>query len=188
MGQPHGALVAQVIDDSPAQKAGVQVGDIIVRYNDQVVKRSSTLPPMVGSSSVDKLAEVVVLRHGEQMTLSVNIGELPDDQLASATASGNAKDGAEGELLGLAVKDLNEEQRNKLGIADGGIIVSNVTGSAAREAGIQAGQVIVMLQKHKINNVTDFRELVKKLPRGKPVALLVQEQDGSRWVTLAVPE
>lgn len=188
MEQPHGALVAQVIDDSPAQKAGVQVGDIIVRYNDQVVKRSSTLPPMVGSSSVDKLAEVVVLRHGEQVTLSVNIGELPDDQLASATASGNAKDGAEGELLGLAVKDLNEEQRNKLGIADGGIIVSKVTGSAARDAGIQAGQVIVMLQKHKINNVTDFRELVKKLPRGKPVALLVQEKDGSRWVTLAVPE
>ncbi len=189
MEQPHGALVAQVIEDSPAQKAGVQVGDIIVSYNDQVVKRSSSLPPMVGSSSVDILAKVVVLRHGEKMTLSVNIGELPDDQLASSpVAPGNAKDGAEGELLGLAVKELNVEERKKLGVADGGVIVSKVTGSAAREAGIQVGQAIVMLQNHKIENVKDFREQVKKLQRGKPAALLMQEKDGSRWVTLAVPE
>ena len=189
MEQPHGALVAQVIPDSPAQKAGIQVGDIIVSYNDEVVKRSSSLPPMVGSSSVDILAKVVVLRHGEKMTLSVNIGELPDNQLASSPAApGNAKDGAEGELLGLAVKDLNEEQRKKLGIADGGVIVSEVTASAAREAGIQVGQVIVMLQNHKIKNVVGFREQVKKLKRGKPVALLVQEKDGSRWLTLTIPE
>ncbi len=189
MEQPHGALVAQVIKDSPAQKAGVQVGDIIVSYNDQVVKRSSSLPPMVGSSSVDILAKVVVLRHGEKITLSVNIGELQDDQLASSmTFPGNAKDGAEGELLGLAVKDLNAEQRKKLGVADGGIIVSKVIGDAAREAGIQVGQVIVMLQNHKIENVTDFRAQVKKLQRGKQVALLMQEKDGSRWVTLAIPE
>ena len=189
MEQPHGALVAQVIKDSPAQKAGVQVGDIIVSYNDQVVKRSSSLPPMVGSSSVDILAKVVVLRHGEKITLSVNIGELQDDQLASSmTFPGNAKDGAEGELLGLAVKDLNVEQRKKLGVADGGVIVSKVTGDAAREAGIQVGQVIVMLQNHKIENVTDFRGQVKKLQRGKQVALLMQEKDGSRWVTLAIPE
>ena len=123
------------------------------------------------------------------MTLSVNIGELPDDQLdSSPVAPGNAKDGAEGELLGLAVKELNVEERKKLGVADGGVIVSKVTGSAAREAGIQVGQAIVMLQNHKIQNVKDFREQVKKLQRGKPAALLMQEKDGSRWVTLAVPE
>ncbi|MEA3302809.1 MAG: DegQ family serine endoprotease [Pseudomonadota bacterium] len=188
MQQPHGALVAQVIEGSPAQKAGVQVGDIIVSFNDQTVKRSSSLPPMVGSSSVDQPARVVVLRHGEKMTLSVNIGELQDDQLASAAASGSAKDGAEGELLGLAVKDLNAEERKTLDVADGGVIVSKVTGDAAREAGIQVGQVIVMLQNHKIENVADFREQVKKLQRGKPAALLVQEKGGSRWLTLAIPE
>ena len=187
MEQPHGALVAQVIKDSPAQKAGVRVGDIIVSYNDQVVKRSSSLPPLVGSSSVDQPAQVVVLRHGERMTISVNIGELPDDQLASS-ASGKAAGGAEGALLGLAVKDLNAEQRKELGVADGGVIVSEVTGSAARDAGIQVGQVIVMLQSHKIKNVADFREQVEKLTRGKPTALLVQEKEGSRWLTLAVPE
>lgn len=188
MQQPHGALVAQVIEDSPAQKAGVQVGDIIVSYNDQMVKRSSALPPMVGSSSVDKLAKVVVLRHGEEMTLSINIGELPDDQLASAAVPGSTKDGAEGELLGIAVMDLNEEQRKKAGIKEGGIIVSKVTGSAAGEAGIQVGHVITRLQSFKINNVADFREQLKKLPRGKPAALLVQEKEGSRWVTLTIPE
>ena len=188
MQQPHGALVAQVIEDSPAQKAGVQVGDIIVSFNDQTVKRSSSLPPMVGSSSVDQPAQVVVLRHGEKMTLSVNIGELQDDQLASAAAPGSAKDGAEGELLGLAVKDLNAEERKILDVADGGVIVSKITGDAAREAGIQVGQVIVMLQNHKIENVADFREQVKKLQRGKPAALLVQEKGGSRWLTLAIPE
>lgn len=189
MEHPHGALVAQVIKDSPAQKAGVQIGDIIVSYNDQVVKRSSSLPPMVGSSSVDILAKVVVLRNGEKMTLSVNIGELQDDQLASSTTfPGNAKDGAEGELLGISVKNLNAEERKKPGVSDGGVMVSKVTGDAAREAGIQVGQVIVMLQNHKIENVADFREQLKKLQRGKPAALLMQEKDGSRWVTLAVPE
>ncbi|MEN8213597.1 MAG: DegQ family serine endoprotease [Pseudomonadota bacterium] len=189
MDQPHGALVAQVIEDSPAQKAGVQVGDIIVSYNNQRVKHSSSLPPMVGSSSVDKLAEVVVLRQGEPVTLAVNIGELPDEELAASSAAGGpAKDGAEGELLGLVVKDLTAEQRKTLGVPDGGVVVSSITGSNAREAGIQVGQVIMMLQNHTIKDVADFREQVKALERGKTVALLIKVKEGSRWLTLTVPE
>jgi serine protease Do len=188
MDQSYGALVAQVMQDSPAQKAGVEVGDIIVSYNGQKVQRSSSLPPLVGASSVDEPAEVVVLREGREVTLRVNIGELPDEQLASSAVQESAPAMDEGEILGLVVQDLNAEQRSQLGIAAGGVIVVKVNGAAAREAGIQPGQVIVKLQSHRIESVADFKAEVKKLKPGKPAAVLVQEQEGSRWLTLATAE
>ena len=82
MEQPKGALVAKVVPDSPAEKAGVQVGDIINRFNGKDVETSSKLPPMVGSANIDRPADVVVLRGGEETRISVNIGELPEDRIS----------------------------------------------------------------------------------------------------------
>ena len=123
MEQPKGALVAKVMPDSPAEKAGIEAGDIIIRFNGKDVPKSTQLPPMVGAASIDKLAEVVVLREGEEKTIQVNIGELPDDQLVGSRSS--SKSGSE-ETLGMVVNELTDEQREALGVSDGGVYVSEV--------------------------------------------------------------
>ncbi|MGD8557551.1 MAG: DegQ family serine endoprotease [Chromatiales bacterium] len=188
MDQPRGALVARVIPDSPAEKAGVRVGDIIVEFNGRKVIRSSELPPMVGASPVDKFSEVVVLRDGGRVTLRVNIGELPEEELAAATGESQQPDAPQdAKLLGLTVRELTPAERKESGIAEGGVIVSEVGQGAASAAGIRSGEIIVMVRNHRLEGVEDFRDQISKLAKDKPVALLVQDGQGSRWLTLTLP-
>ncbi|OOZ42098.1 PDZ domain-containing protein [Solemya elarraichensis gill symbiont] len=142
MDKPMGALVARVMPDSPAEKAGMQVGDIIIGFNGKPVEKSSKLPPMVGSASIDRPAEVVVLRAGREETISVNIGELPDEQLAMLGKEPQPEPDEKETIMGLVVSNLTQKQRDELGIAEGGVIVEEVQEGPARTAGIRAGEVI----------------------------------------------
>ena len=115
MGRPQGALVAKVLPDSPAEQAGFEVGDIVLRFDGKTVKHSSDLPPIVGSTSVGRAVPVEILRKGDSQTLRVTIAELPGEEeleLASAIRPGTATD----RRLGMSVKDLTQEQRQKLQI------------------------------------------------------------------------
>ncbi|KHF24452.1 periplasmic serine protease [Solemya velum gill symbiont] len=188
MEKPMGALVARVMPDSPAEKAGMQVGDIIIRFNGKPVEKSSKLPPMVGSASIDRPAQVVVLRAGDEKTISVNIGELPDEQLAMLEKEPQPEPEEKETILGLVVSNLTQMQRNELGIAEGGVIVEEVQEGPARKAGIRTGEVIAMIGSHRIMDVDDFRKGVEKLPKEKPIAILVQQKEGSRWLTLRLSD
>ncbi|OOY43980.1 hypothetical protein BOV92_09900 [Solemya velum gill symbiont] len=188
MEKPMGALVARVMPDSPAEKAGMQVGDIIIRFNGKPVEKSSKLPPMVGSASIDRPAQVVVLRAGDEKTISVNISELPDEQLAMLEKEPQPEPEEKETILGLVVSNLTQMQRNELGIAEGGVIVEEVQEGPARKAGIRTGEVIAMIGSHRIMDVDDFRKGVEKLPKEKPIAILVQQKEGSRWLTLRLSD
>jgi serine protease Do len=189
MDQPRGALVARVIPESPADKAGIRVGDIIVEFNGRRVIRSSALPPMVGASPVEKLSEIVVLRNGERVSMRVNIGELPEEELAAASGESQQPELVEDtKLLGLTVRELNPDERKASGLDQGGVMVTEVGQGPASAAGIRSGEIIVMVRNHRLEGVEDFRDQVSKLKQGKPVALLVQDGEGSRWLTLTLPE
>jgi serine protease Do len=189
MDQPRGALVARVIPESPAEKAGIRVGDIIVEFNGRRVIRSSALPPMVGASPVDKFSEIVVLRNGERETMRVNIGELPEEELAAASGESQQPEMArDTKLLGLTVRELTPAEREASGIDQGGVMVTEIRQGPASAAGIRTGEIIVMVRNHRLEGVEDFRDQVSKLKKGKPVALLVQDGEGSRWLTLTLPE
>lgn len=187
MEQPRGALVAKVVPDSPAEKAGVMVGDIIIRFNGKDVEKSAKLPPMVGSANIDRLADVVVLRQGKEKRISVNIGELPEEQLVALDKESPMKEKEE-TTLGLVVSDLTEQQRDKLGINTGGVFVERVDNGPARTAGIRVGEAIVMIKNHQITGIEDFKDQLAKLPKDKPVAILVHQEGGSRWLTLRISE
>ena len=169
--RPRGALVARVLPNSPASKAGLQVGDVILAYNGVELRNSAALPPLVGRSRLDRPAKLRILRGGRQIDVAVKIGELPANR------------------LGLMVSDLPGEQRERMGLPpEGGVMVDSVMGAAAREAGIQQGDVIMMINNTSIKNVSQFNKLIKSLPAGETVAVLVHRNTGPIFLALRVPE
>lgn len=190
MDKPEGALVSQVLPGSPAEKAKLKVGDVIVEFNGRNVPTSAALPPMVGVTPINKPVKVKVIREGKPQTLSVTIGELPaEDELASAAGGESKGSGVEDGRLKLQIENLTPEQRNELGLNEKqGVLVTRVNDGPARDAGIREGDVVMMLNNVKVADTKQFRELVAALPAGKPVAVLLQRRDGAVFLALKVPE
>jgi serine protease Do len=185
MSKPAGALVAKVQDDSPAGKAGVRVGDVIIEFNGETVHYSSDLPPLVGRVRAGSDAKLKVLRDGKTRTIKVRIGELPvENELVQAR--GEPKK-VEADRLGLVVRGLSAEQRKELDVAEGGVLVEQVKPGAAAEAGIQGGDVIVKLNNRDIKDVAALRQQVDKLPAGRSVPVLVLRRGGPLFLALRVP-
>lgn len=187
---PRGALVARVLPDSPADKAGVETGDIILEFDDRKLMNSSQLPPLVGASKVDGPANVKVLRAGKELELSVQIAELPGDESESGGSEMATREQTRSERLGLQVAELTGEQREQLGLTDknGGVLVENVAAGPAREAGIRDGDVILLLSGKQIDSVEHLEEQIGKLKPGQSVAVLVHRRDSPIFLALRVPD
>jgi serine protease Do len=184
--RPTGALVAKVLPDSPAEKAGIQVGDIILEYNGTPVERSADLPPMVGRTQVGKESELEILRQGKKMTVKVAVGRLPDQEKLKLAAGGPPA--LIGERLGMDVADLaGKEEKEKLGV-DHGVVVKEVRAGPAKDGGIQADDVIVMMNNVQIESVSQLSDVVAKLPAGKWVPVLVQRGNAALFLALRLPE
>jgi serine protease Do len=185
MSQPAGALVAKVLDDSPAGKAGIKVGDVIIEYNGETVHYSSDLPHLVGRTRVGSDAKLKVLRDGKTHNLKVRIGELPaEDDMVEAR--GEPKK-IKADRLGLTVSELTTEQRKALEVPEGGVLVDEAKTGVAAEAGIQRGDVIVKLNNQDVTDVRGFRQLVDELPAGRSVPVLVIRRSGPLFMALRVP-
>ncbi len=173
MDRPHGALVAKVIPGGPAEKAGIQIGDIIVEFNGQTIETSSELPPRVGMTPIDEKSKVKIIRQGEKQEISVKVGLLPTQASAQADTSSAAPQTAVNRL-GLSVADLTDEQRQQLQVDKNGVLVQKVTKGIAMDAGIQPGDVILRIQNTPVRSASDFNSIVNKLPVEKSIAMLVQ--------------
>lgn len=185
MERPHGALVARVLVDSPAQKAGFKVGDVITRFNGQEIETSSALPPIVGMTPVEKSVKVEVIRQRKLVTLTVSIGQLSED--AKAEAVGPAQTDTPSvavDRLGIRVLDLDPKNlEERFGVSHG-VLVQKVDKGAASEAGIQQGDLILRVQNEEIDSAKTLRQVAKILPAGKSIAVLVQR--GRSPVFLAI--
>lgn len=186
MDKPRGALVAKVLPDSPAEKAGFQVGDVVLKFDGKNIVRSSNLPPVVGMTDVGKNVKVEILRNGKKKNLTVNLGELPEEDATIASAP--QPKAAEDNKLNIVVTDLNAEQRNNLEIKENGVLVSNVSSGPARKAGVRRGDVILMINNTDVKDTNHFKEIIDKLPEGKSVPLLVQRRGGPVFLALKLSE
>jgi len=186
MEQPGGALVSRVMPDSPAEQAKLKAGDVILEFNGTKLMNSSQLPPIVGASPVNKSSSVTILRQGKRMVLDVTIGELPSDDEMQSRSPRLGK--ATQKLLGIKVKELTEEQRERMQLKDGGVIVTKVMAGAGRSAGIKRGDVIQMINNQRVSGIKNFKQVVKKIEPGKSVAVLVLRYTGPVFLALKVPK
>ncbi|MGB5538544.1 MAG: DegQ family serine endoprotease [Gammaproteobacteria bacterium] len=184
MKKPRGALVAKVLPDSPAQDAGIKVGDVIVRFNNNEVINSANLPPIVGSSEVGVKLPVEVVRDARNRTVMVTLGELPEEGKELARA--RAPEAAQANRLGITVTPLTEEQINENGVSSG-VVVSQVDNGAAGRAGLRKGDIILSVDNKPVQDIKQFNAMVDGLQPGKSVAMLVQRGGSPTFLALKVP-
>ncbi len=187
MDEPRGAVVLQVVPDSPAEKAGFKVGDVVVEFNGKKIIRSSDLPLAVGRAPIGKKARVGLIREGKRRTLSVVIAELPPEDVLAENGPAPTRKGKD-KRLGLVVEDLTEEQRQRLELGERGIVVREVDKGPAREAGIRRGDIILMINNKDVKNIKQFREIVKSLKKGKSTPVLIQRGNSPVFLPLKIPK
>ena len=184
MKHPHGALVAKVLPDSPALTSGIKVGDVIVEFNGQEVMNSSNLPPIVGSSNVGVKLPVTVIRNGRDKTLYVKLGELPEDQSTAQSHRESKK--KKTNRLGFSAINLSDKQKEELEV-EGGVLVTHIVTGPASQAGVRKDDIILAIDNKAVTDLKQFEQMVKGLPAGKSVALLVQRSGSPTFLAIKVP-
>ncbi len=186
MAQPEGALVAQVLPKSPAEKAGLKAGDVIIEFNGSPVDSSGSLPPLVGTSPVGQAARVEVLRRGTRQIIEVVIEELPEEE--ELVAASGISERVKPNRIGLVAADISAEDRGQLGIESGGVLVERVEDGPAERAGIRVGDVILTLDNKVVENVEQLKQMLDALEPGRSVAVLIQRGDGRMFFPLRIPK
>ncbi|MEE9493453.1 MAG: DegQ family serine endoprotease [Gammaproteobacteria bacterium] len=186
MKTPQGALIAKILPDSPASKSGFKVGDVVVSFNGKDIERSSSLPPVVGSTPVGKEVPVSVMRDGKLTKFTIKLGELPEEGAVMAKASDSKA--LTNNRLGVDVANLSDEQKSELELDNGGVLIEQVGEGAASDAGFHQGDVILRIDNKPVDSVKTFDKVVDKLPAGKSVAVLIQRRGGPVFLALKTPE
>jgi serine protease Do len=186
MKEARGALVNEVIPDSPAAAAGIQGGDIITAFNGKAVDSPSTLRNTVAQTLVGKSVKVDVLREKKSVTVDVKISEQPKDiaQAEGETTQGDGKDMA---LAGVEVRNLTPDIARQLGLPPGttGVVIAGVEqGSAAEEAGLQEGDVIMQINRQPVRNIGDFKRLAGKLSKKDSSLFLINRQGRKLFIAI----
>jgi serine protease Do len=178
-----GVLISDVMPDSPAAKAGLKAGDIVVEFDGKKVESPSDLQRAVGLTSAGSDAKVTVWRDQSEKTVTVKIGEAPDEQRQSRSGGPRAPS-----TLGLEVRPITPELARQLNLSSSdGVVVSRVDdGSAAAEAGIQRGDVIREINRQRIKSMADYERLTKDVKDGDRLTVLLQRGPMSLYVAFTV--
>ncbi len=172
--QAQGALVGEVMDQGPAQKAGIKRGDVIVSYDGKKVDDAAKLPMLVASTPVGKTVPVEVIRDGKMTTVNVETGKLNDQTVAMNAEQDKGE-------WGLALQNIRPEERRQMGLngSSGVAVTAVVPGSPAADAGIQPGDVIMQVNQVPVSSVEAVKSQAAKTSGDKPLLLLVRRADGS---------
>ncbi|HWA11927.1 MAG TPA: DegQ family serine endoprotease [Burkholderiales bacterium] len=178
-----GALVTSVEKGSPADKAGVQVSDVIVKFDGREVGSSVDLPRIVAQTRPGSKVNMELWRNGAAKEISVTVGEMPEDKSAQRPGrKENAKPGNMVGRLGLMLSELTAEQRRELKIA-GGLLVEDVQGPALK-AGIRRGDILMAVNNQDVKSLDQLNQVLGQLEKARSVALLIKRGDGALYVPL----
>jgi serine protease Do len=185
MDKPKGALVAEVFPDTPAAKAGIKAGDIILSVNGREVNKSGSLPPVIGMTPVGQPVDIKLLRQGRLMNMTVVIDALPDDQkVAKNNKRGGSKEQSVGKVIeGAQLTLLDDTIKQKLGI-DFGLRVGAVDEGAFSQAGVREGDILLELNYVRLDSVESMQSLLQKLPKGQKIPMRILR--GNRAIFLPI--
>jgi serine protease Do len=181
LARTQGALVQRIEPGSPAERGGLEAGDIILKFNGASIEKSTDLPRMVGATKPGTRATLTVWRKGANRDIGLTIAELEPEKVAKKDER-KAKPEQPANALGLVVSDLSEAQKKELKL-DGGVIVDASEGPAAR-AGLRAGDVIMRLNNTDVKDTKQFTALLTKLDPKRMAVVLVRRGDASQFVPI----
>jgi serine protease Do len=183
LGKPLGALVRGVESDSPADKAGVQPGDVITRFDGKNIDRASDLPRLVGNTKPGTHSTLTVLRRGAAKDLGITIAEIePDNPVKTAARNDKPASPDIAQSLGLSVSDLSVDEKKQLKLK-GGVKIDAAT-DAAQRAGLREGDVIMAIANTPVGTVKDFNAVLAKADKSKPVNVLFRRGDWSQYTLI----
>lgn len=179
-----GALVSSVVPDSAADKAGIKVGDVVVRYNGKAIESSRDLRNRVAASTPGAKVKIEVMRGGKEISVTATVGTQTGGGPAAAEESEESP--AQATKLGLSVQTLTPDLAQKLGLSDKtGVVVAGVEpGSPASEVGLQEGDLIAEVNRKKVASVAEFQKAVEQAKKEGNLLMLVKTKGGSRFVVL----
>jgi serine protease Do len=181
LARPQGALVNSVEKGGPADKAGIEAGDVILRFDGKPVNASEDLPRIVGGTRPGSKIAIQVWRNKAARDLQVTVAELSDERATRQARGGKPQPPSQ---FGLGLAELTDAQRKELKV-DGGVFVDSAQGAAAR-AGIRRGDVILAVNNQDVKSVEEFRQLMGGFEKGRIVALLVRRGTNSLYIPFRV--
>jgi len=181
--QTSGALIAGIEKNSPADKGGLEAGDIILKFDGKPITTSSDLPRVVATTKPGKVVPVEIVRKGANKTLQLGVGEMPSEQ-PEVAASSKEPVKPEANKIGLTLRELTALQKKKLN-GKNGLLVIESSGAAA-QAGIRRGDVILGLNNNESQSVDAFNKQINAVASGKTVAVLVQRGENTLYVPIKI--
>jgi serine protease Do len=182
LSKPQGALVNSVEKGGPAEKAGIEQSDIILKFDGKTVNSSADLPRIVAATRPGAKSTVQVWRKGANKELTVTVGELQDDKRADRQPKKPAKAGDAVAKLGMMLTELTADQRKELGIASG-LLVEDAQGNAAK-AGIRRGDILMAINNQDVKTLEQLNQIIGQFEKSRSVALLIRRGESSLYVPL----
>jgi serine protease Do len=177
----RGALIADVVKDGPAAKAGLKSGDIVLEFDGKKIRDMNELPRIVAATPVGKSVSLKMLRDGKVQDVEVSVGRLAD--------TGDEADKKNGEdKLGIAVRELTRDLANRMGLKETqGVVVTGVkSGSLAEEAGILPGDIVREVSGRSINTLADYEAAIRAVKKGDVVRFLLRRGGGNHFLAIRV--
>lgn len=191
--RPQGALVTGIVPDSPASYAKIEVGDVILKFNEQAIDQVGQLPPLVGRTNPGEEVNLSILRNKKTMEVKVVISEL-SPELGSAARHQDLKEEEDLEIsdfstIGLVLKQFTEQELEQIDIEGYPLYVEDVEfGGAAYQAGLRRGDLLLSIDNRHFQSLESFNKVFADLPKNRFMAVLIQRNGMARFVALKVPE
>ena len=190
MTTPRGALISKVLPSAPAAAAGIQAGDVILKFNGADIALATDLPPLVGATSVGQNIPVEILRDGKSRQITVTIGQLPESepQAGGSADKPKAAAGQFEEQLKIRVRALSDAERREMEIKGPGVVVDKIKPGPAAQAGLLVGDILAQLNFKEIKAPQDLAAALKSVPPGTKVPVLIYREGNPLFLALEIPK